>query len=215
MQIQLLINPIIVLLLINKLLVLLLINTVLILLLIKTHTVLTNTHTVRTTNHLIKHTHSANNQHHRPNTNPSPHQNKTDVSNNLKKYNERKGWLNEMPVIPGIEWTREHLMAWKMVGEGKNMLVHGAGGTGKSVWLVEVAKECKRIGLVTYVTATTGTAAHNLNIQAITLHAWYGSRQSLPWHQVVKHMYDEQKARLLATDALIIDECSMLSGTFF
>ena len=128
---------------------------------------------------------------------------------------EKKGWPKQMPDLADTIWTAEHKLAWKFVGEGKNIVVHGPAGTGKSVWLRAVCKECRNLGEVTYVTATTGTAAYNLNVQAITLHAWYGAKETLSPHYLIKHMHPEQKARLCSTDVLIVDECSMLSGSFF
>lgn len=106
------------------------------------------------------------------------------------------------------------------LAEGRNVLLHGPGGTGKSFCLRKIASALQAQGKVVACTATTGVAAVNLRgedeLETRTLHSWSGvklgreSAEKLYYRACSKKVYRD---RWKETDVLIIDEISMLGAS--
>ena len=98
----------------------------------------------------------------------------------------------------------------------KNVLLLGAGGTGKSYTIEEVKNYLNKTDLKYYVLGTTGISSVNIGGQ--TLHRWSGTgidtkRQLEVILEYVKA--GPKKENWLHTDLLIIDEISMLGQIYF
>lgn len=96
--------------------------------------------------------------------------------------------------------------ALKIMKSGRNILLTGAAGAGKSYLLNKFIKESQK---VVSVTATTGLAALHLGGQ--TIHSWSGIGVSNSLSK--DYFYTLSKSKLKAirrTDILVIDEVSML-----
>ncbi len=98
---------------------------------------------------------------------------------------------------------------------GTSVFLTGGAGTGKSHTLRAYISYLQAHGIPHAVTASTGIAA--THIGGTTIHAWsgIGARDTLNMYELDalesrKHIYD----RYQRTSVLIIDEISMLSGTF-
>lgn len=106
----------------------------------------------------------------------------------------------------------------KYVLNGRNVLLHGPGGTGKSYTLRTLAVKLQRLGKKVFVTALTGIAAVNLagsGIKTRTLHSWAGvglARESDEKLLSNIQMTSNYRKRWRSTDILIIDEVSMLGA---
>jgi ATP-dependent DNA helicase PIF1 len=105
---------------------------------------------------------------------------------------------------------------------GKNILIHGSGGCGKSYTLRYVAKKLRSDGIKVYMTALTGVAALNLagdksvcDINVTTLHRFAGVGTA---QGDVDELIARVKSKSIAMknwgkcQVLIIDEVSMLGG---
>ena len=86
--------------------------------------------------------------------------------------------------------------AFNLINKGKNLLLHGSGGTGKSVFLNLLYKHCRDKGKSTSCTASTGRASLNFKnlgnsnkITAKTLHSWAGIGCINPY----KFLYKDKK----------------------
>lgn len=112
----------------------------------------------------------------------------------------------------------------KAIKDGRNVILHGPGGTGKTHTLKElVGFFVDYTDLKIACTATTGVAAINLNIPekrvaSRTLHSWAGiglGKGSVS--KLVKTINQRSKSRerWIDTDVLIIDEISMLGKDLF
>lgn len=105
--------------------------------------------------------------------------------------------------------------ALRVLMDGESVFLTGAPGAGKSYVLNKFVKLAERAGKKVAVTASTGIAA--THIGGITIHSWsgIGIRDHLSGHDL-----DTLQARSVlvkrfnATDVLVIDEVSMLSGSF-
>lgn len=102
--------------------------------------------------------------------------------------------------------------------EGKNLLILGCGGTGKS-FLIKTMEEYIKTSFKDkkmYLCSTTGISAYNIG--GMTIHSFMGigtgdmNIDALIRRVKRRKMYRE---RLLKTDILVIDEVSMLSGELF
>lgn len=104
-------------------------------------------------------------------------------------------------------------MIESLIKSGKNLFLHGPGGTGKTHTIKEIYKQNETD---CYLTATTGVAA--VTIGGMTLHSYAGIG-------IVNDIDDKiltrvrknytAKARILKTKILIIDEISMMGSSLF
>ena len=109
------------------------------------------------------------------------------------------------------------------LNEGRNVLLHGPGGTGKSYLLKEIAFHYQKLGLKVGCTATTGVSALNVNepereIFGCTLHRWAGiGLGEGEADKLIAIIQNNKKAvtRWTTTNILIIDEVSMMGQTLF
>jgi ATP-dependent DNA helicase PIF1 len=89
---------------------------------------------------------------------------------------------------------------------GRNMFITGPAGCGKSYSLRGVYDELRQFKRVA-VTASTGSAAHNLGLGASTMQSMFGFSEQAK---------NPKASRLWAEyDVLIIDECSMIGPKLF
>ncbi|MDR3079123.1 MAG: AAA family ATPase [Rickettsiales bacterium] len=98
---------------------------------------------------------------------------------------------------------------------GNNVFITGAAGTGKSYLL----NHLKTLGSRNIqLTATTGVAA--INVGGTTLHSWAGlGREEIPVREIARRILSARginiRRKILNTEALAIDEISMLSRETF
>lgn len=109
--------------------------------------------------------------------------------------------------------------AYEAVMRGENVLITGAGGTGKSFLIDKLSTDLMDSGRKTVLTASTGIAA--VNIDGRTIHRYLGigiskdredARQWL--ERMPRGIYHALANRFGFLDALVVDEVSMLSGDF-
>lgn len=98
---------------------------------------------------------------------------------------------------------------------GKNVFLTGGAGTGKTYVINQIIEHYRSHDVSIAITASTGIAA--THIGGITIHAWSGmgiKEQLTNWDiellEEKKYLWD----RYQKTQVLIIDEISMLSGSF-
>ena len=101
----------------------------------------------------------------------------------------------------------------KSLEDGKNILVTGGAGTGKSFILNFIKKKYSGIGLE--VTASTGIAS--VNIGGSTIYSWAGiGLGNLPAQQIIENLLSARgskaRHRIKKTKILAIDEISMISA---
>lgn len=100
-------------------------------------------------------------------------------------------------------------LALEILLSGQSALLTGPAGTGKTFVLNQFIKLAKYEGKHVSVTATTGLAATHLG--GTTIHAWAGIGVSdTIGNGFVEHMAKGRREIIEKTDALIIDEISML-----
>lgn len=99
---------------------------------------------------------------------------------------------------------------------GRNVFFTGSAGTGKSFTMQHIIKVLKKMKKNVYITASTGIAA--THIGGVTLHSFGGTGIKLDNlnHILVKvDKNPDARKRWQDCQVLVIDEISMLSGTFF
>ena len=114
----------------------------------------------------------------------------------------------------------EQTEACNIIAKGHNLVLLGSAGTGKSYTVKHIIKQLSDQQKNIAVTATTGIAS-SIYDNAMTIHKWSGigdGRYGTDAIQgVVKHnaSFSEVRRRIMTTDVLVIDECSMMSKNFF
>ena len=104
--------------------------------------------------------------------------------------------------------------AYNLYSNGKNVLILGSAGVGKSV-LIRYIKD-NTLHKKIYVTATTGIAAYNISGMTIHSYIGFGTGDGNLEYNIRKVMKNQEtKRRIRNTDILIIDEISMLSAELF
>lgn len=107
-------------------------------------------------------------------------------------------------------------LALDLLKQGKNILVTGPGGSGKSLLVNVVVSAFKKVGKKVGVTSTTGQSA-NL-IGGYTLHSFLGiSLGDMSHDMLFKRImvHNKKKKNWTETDLLVIDETSMLDPVLF
>jgi len=109
--------------------------------------------------------------------------------------------------------STEQQAVTKSLEDGKNILVTGGAGTGKSFILNFIKKKYSGIGLE--VTASTGIAS--VNIGGSTIYSWAGiGLGNLPAQQIIENLFSARgskaRHRIKKTKILAIDEISMISA---
>jgi len=99
---------------------------------------------------------------------------------------------------------------------GRNMLITGAAGTGKSFLLNHMQKVLAEMGKSFGVCGSTGVSA--VNIGGVTLHSWAGlGLGDGPVSNIVQNIRNNKPAygRVRYSKVVCIDEISMISGELF
>jgi ATP-dependent DNA helicase PIF1 len=131
----------------------------------------------------------------------------------LEDYNEAEGLGMEL-----VKLSDSQQRAVELFEEGKNLLILGSGGVGKSHLVKELKYRtsksggCKRM----VITATTGIAAYNIN--GITINSFMGIGTGEHDIEVLIKRVRRKvgvRERLKSTDILVIDEISMASAGIF
>lgn len=105
--------------------------------------------------------------------------------------------------------TQAQQQAVDLAKLGKNIFLSGSAGTGKSFTIEAIKKAIPHI----YITASTGIAA--INIGGQTLHRWSGIKPGQETaEEVLEKLWWKKKGILKAARAVLVDEISMVSGTF-
>ena len=108
--------------------------------------------------------------------------------------------------------------AFELFKNGKNLLILGAGGCGKS-HLIKIFKEYNdndNLKKIMHVTSATGISAYS--IKGVTINSLFGiGTGEMEIGALIKKVYRKKmyRERIMNTDILVIDEISMLSGELF
>lgn len=110
----------------------------------------------------------------------------------------------------------EQRKAMDLILKGHNALMLGNAGTGKSFAIKYIGKELCGQGKTVSITATTGIACSQYTA-AMTIHKWSGIGDGRYGTDVIRNViqhnasFADVRNRIMKTDCLFIDECSMLS----
>jgi ATP-dependent DNA helicase PIF1 len=116
--------------------------------------------------------------------------------------------------FPNVVLSDEQENVIKEVLEGKNILLMGSGGTGKSTLIKHIMQMCNERTIPIGITASTGSAA--VLIDGKTVHSFLGiglakeSARSLASSLLFK--YKKKAKELKELEILLIDEVSMIDG---
>jgi ATP-dependent DNA helicase PIF1 len=122
--------------------------------------------------------------------------------------------INDSDYLDHLSLSQQE--AFKLFKDGKNILLLGPGGVGKSTCIKTFEEYAIKNNKRVYLTATTGIAAYN--IEGLTIHSFMGvgtgdGELSLLLKRITKKKNIIQ--RIIETDILIVDEISMLSAELF
>lgn len=133
----------------------------------------------------------------------------------IEEYNDNNGIEQKF-----IELSEEQNKALDLFKKGKNLLIIGSGGTGKSRLIQEMRYHITKgshIGNKTIVvTATTGIASYNIN--GITINAFLGIGTGEQDIDILVRKIQRKppvRDRIRNVDILVIDEISMMSAELF
>ena len=116
------------------------------------------------------------------------------------------------------ELTIEQEYALQQFEEGKNMLLTGPGGTGKSCLIRKMIEISEKKHENVQVCAMTGCAALLVGCGATTLHSWSGIKMARGLAcEIITNIRNNKKttAKWRSLKTLILDEVSMLSKRLF
>ena len=114
--------------------------------------------------------------------------------------------------------SEKQLQAFELYKKGKNMVVLGPAGTGKSHLIQAIYRDAILNRKKVAVTALTGAAAILLGCDARTIHSWAGiGILQGPTHTIIENVLKNRfaKSKWKSVDTLIIDEISMMSAKMF
>lgn len=115
------------------------------------------------------------------------------------------------------ELSKEQNNAFQLFKQGKNILILGVAGSGKSVCIKHIENYVKiNSNKKIYICATTGIAAYNIG--GMTIHSFLGIGTGEHSINVLINRINKKKQianRIKNTNILIIDEISMLSAELF
>ena len=103
--------------------------------------------------------------------------------------------------------------AIKLALDGENIFLTGKAGTGKSWTTKQLVKSFHEKSEVIHVTAPTGIAA--ININGVTIHSWGQFRLGEYYGDFDMMMEKKCRKKIKSSNALLIDEISMLDGQLF
>lgn len=114
-----------------------------------------------------------------------------------------------------IQMTREFTDTLAQINAGRNVLISGKAGTGKSTLLRLFLDQC--VGKRVLVTAPTGVAA--LNVDGFTIHRAFSLRPGLFPDDMERggnwHLSSQNRAVLEEIEILVVDEISMVRADLF
>lgn len=118
-----------------------------------------------------------------------------------------------------MNFSKSQLIAYKSYLKGDNILISGAGGTGKTTLIKSINEHAKEHDKAIQICAMTGCASLLLQCGATTIHSWsgLGTRLNESTEKTAKKCllkYGVRK-RWQMIDILVIDEISMLSKKAF
>lgn len=118
--------------------------------------------------------------------------------------------VNLAQSLDNIQMTQEE--AYAVLISGKNALITGQAGTGKTYLLARFIEYLNKNKISVGVTASTGIAATHLN--GVTIHSWCGMGiRDVMTNSDIKKLFNKNKAavkRIQDAQVMIIDEVSML-----
>lgn len=114
--------------------------------------------------------------------------------------------------------TNLNILVKVLFEKKKNVFLSAVGGCGKSYLAKQLRDYCKNNDITCALTSTTGVSAHNIG--GITIHSWSGivfnkaTEDSI--QRIIKRISKKSrdKKKIVNTQLLIIDEISMLGGTY-
>lgn len=131
------------------------------------------------------------------------------------------GWEGVADEYLGADLTdfplgRQQIRALYAVLDGRNAMITGSGGTGKSVLISRMVRTLRSRGKRVAVTASTGIAA--VNVSGVTIHSFLGTgiagNRELMQKRMTADSFAKAKDRVYPFDTIVIDEVSMLTGDY-